>query len=94
MLGIFFLYWVGKYFYKLAEQHHKRKWAYAILGAFAPDLFLSVNDTLLGALLIPFGFLSCYLFYQYLKYSWNTVSSLKTNAQQTGTINNDSMDST
>ncbi len=32
MLGIVFLYFIGKYFYKLSEQFHKNKWVFAILG--------------------------------------------------------------
>lgn len=32
MIGIILLYWIGKYFYKLAETFEKSKWGYAILG--------------------------------------------------------------
>ena len=32
MLGILLLYWIGKYFYKLAEEYQKSEWGYAILG--------------------------------------------------------------
>lgn len=32
MLGLVLLYWIGKYFYKLAEEFEKSKWAYVILG--------------------------------------------------------------
>ncbi|MDO1500340.1 hypothetical protein Q2T40_09380 [Winogradskyella maritima] len=32
MLGLLLLYWIGKYFYKLAESHDKSKWGLAILG--------------------------------------------------------------
>ena len=32
MLGILLLYWIGKYFYKLAEEYNKSKWGFAILG--------------------------------------------------------------
>ena len=32
MLGLIFLYWIGKYFYNLAEEYDKNKWTYAILG--------------------------------------------------------------
>ncbi len=32
MLGLILLYWIGKYFYKLAEEFEKSKWGYAILG--------------------------------------------------------------
>ena len=32
MLGLVLLYWIGKYFYKLAEEHNKSLWGFAILG--------------------------------------------------------------
>jgi hypothetical protein len=32
MFGILFIYFVGKAFYKLAEEHKKTKWLYGILG--------------------------------------------------------------
>lgn len=32
MLGFLLLYWIGKYFYKLAENYNKSKWGFAILG--------------------------------------------------------------
>ncbi len=32
MLGLFLIYFIGRYFYKLAEDHNKSKWAFAILG--------------------------------------------------------------
>ena len=32
MLGLLLLYWIGKYFYKLAEEYDKSKWGFAILG--------------------------------------------------------------
>lgn len=32
MLGLVLLYWIGKYFYKLAEEYNKSKWGFAILG--------------------------------------------------------------
>lgn len=32
MLGFLFLYWIGKYFYQLAQKFNQNKWLYAILG--------------------------------------------------------------
>ena len=32
MLGILLIYWIGKYFYQLAEKFNQSKWLYAILG--------------------------------------------------------------
>ncbi|MFY0604788.1 MAG: hypothetical protein JXQ93_12690 [Flavobacteriaceae bacterium] len=32
MIGILLIFFIGKYFYKLAEQYEKNKWGYGILG--------------------------------------------------------------
>lgn len=32
MLGIVFIYFIGKYFYELAKNHQKNKWLFAVLG--------------------------------------------------------------
>lgn len=32
MLGLLLLYWIGKYFYKLAEEYNKSQWGFAVLG--------------------------------------------------------------
>lgn len=32
MLGFVFLYWIGKYFYQLAQEFSKSKWGFAVLG--------------------------------------------------------------
>lgn len=32
MLGLIFIYWVGKTFYELADKYQKSNWGYAILG--------------------------------------------------------------
>lgn len=32
ILGIILIYWIGRYFYQLAEKFNKNKWGYAILG--------------------------------------------------------------
>lgn len=32
MLGIIFIYYLGRYFYRLAEAYNKHTWGYAILG--------------------------------------------------------------
>jgi hypothetical protein len=32
MLALALLYWIGKYFYKLAEKYNKSKWGFTILG--------------------------------------------------------------
>ncbi|WP_339837972.1 hypothetical protein [uncultured Flavobacterium sp.] len=32
MLGLIFIYWIGKYFYRLAEKFNQNKWLFAFLG--------------------------------------------------------------
>lgn len=32
MLGLVLLYWIGKYYYKLAEKYNRSRWGFAILG--------------------------------------------------------------
>lgn len=90
MLGLLLLYWIGKYFYRLAEEFNKNKWLFAILGIIvyygatfvfgvitviigeivSPGFMDTVNDTLLGILMIPFGILTSYVFYILLEKSW------------------------
>jgi membrane protein DedA with SNARE-associated domain len=90
MLGLILLYWIGKYFYKLAEEYDKSKWGFAILGIvvyyvgtflfaiilifgaeiFSPGYFDDVNEKLIDFICLPFGLLSCYLLYCYLKKTW------------------------
>lgn len=93
MLSFLLLYWIGKYFYKLAEEHHKNKWKFAILGIvifyassfvfamvigtileiISPGFIDEINESLYGLMMIPFGLISSYLFYDYLKRSWRPV---------------------
>lgn len=35
MLGLVLLYWIGKYYYKLAEKYNRSRWGFAILGIIA-----------------------------------------------------------
>ena len=32
MLGLLLIYWIGKFFYQLAEKNNQNKWLFAILG--------------------------------------------------------------
>ena len=90
MLGLVLLYWIGKYYFKLAEKFEKHKWGYAILGIVSyyggifiggfgigitmeivsPGYIDTVNETLLGIFMLPFGILCCYLLYKYLEKTW------------------------
>jgi TRAP-type C4-dicarboxylate transport system permease small subunit len=37
---------------------------------FSPNYFETVNDRLIDVICLPFGLLSCYLLYNYLKKTW------------------------
>lgn len=91
MLGLIFIYFLGKYFYELAIQYDKNKWGFAIAGivvyystlmlaAFMigviseliqPGLVDDSSAIFMSLLAIPFGLLSAYLFYNYLKKKWS-----------------------
>lgn len=51
MIGIIFIYFVGKKFYKLAEEKHKKKWLYAIIGVLSYYFGLVTGGLALGVLL-------------------------------------------
>jgi len=55
MFGLILIYWVGKYFYQLAEKYNQNKWLYAILGIviyfvsqLLTGLFLGILDMIFG----------------------------------------------
>ena len=77
MLGILLIYWIGKYFYQLAEKFNQNKWLYAIFGILLGigdaifDLGINFEENLgLDLLGIPIGALACYLFYLLLEKVW------------------------
>ena len=50
MLGLLLLYWIGKYFYKLAEAYDKSKWGFTILGIVVYYAGIVVLGLILGAI--------------------------------------------
>jgi uncharacterized membrane protein YfcA len=52
MLGFLLFYFIGKYFYKLAEDHQENKWLYAIIG-----VAVYYAGTGVGGLILGFVFL-------------------------------------
>lgn len=55
IIGLVILYFIGKYFYKLAEQFNKNKWLFAVLGivvyyagTFIGGIILGILDALIG----------------------------------------------
>ena len=59
MLGLVLLYWIGKYFYKLAEEYNKNKWGFTILGIvvyYAGILLFSIIIGIIAEIFSP-GFI-------------------------------------
>lgn len=89
MLGILVIFFIGKYFYQLAEKYNQNKILFGILGAamyyvgtaivgitlgissvfFGFDIDWD-NTLLMGFIGLPFGLLSCWLFYYLLEKNW------------------------
>ncbi|MCX2742986.1 hypothetical protein OO013_03865 [Mangrovivirga sp. M17] len=55
MLGFIFLFWIGKYFYNLAERFGRSKWGYAILGIVVYYTGTIIGGFLLGISEVIFG---------------------------------------
>lgn len=55
MLGILLIFFIGKYFYKLAEEHDKSKWGFAILGIASYYAGTFITGILLGVFLVIIG---------------------------------------
>ncbi|OYU82011.1 MAG: hypothetical protein CFE23_01535 [Flavobacterium sp. BFFFF1] len=55
MLGILFIIFIGKYFYKLAEEFRQNKWLYAILGIVIYYAGTAVAGVILGLMDAFFG---------------------------------------
>ncbi|WP_274475706.1 hypothetical protein [Mangrovimonas aestuarii] len=50
MLGFVLIYWIGKYFYRLADQFNQKKWLFAILGVGFYYASMFVGGAILGFL--------------------------------------------
>ena len=85
MFGLLLLYWIGKYYYKLAEKYNRNKWLFVILGiavyylgiiimsiaaTISPGYIDTSNEALFSIFMVPFEALSCYLMYNSLKNNW------------------------
>ena len=55
MLGIVLIYWLGKYFYQLAEKYNQNKWLYTILGVVVYYISQLIFGFILGILSELFG---------------------------------------
>ena len=55
MFGIIFLYYIGKYFYTLAEENEQNKWLYAILSIVVFYAGTFIGGIILAICLLIFG---------------------------------------
>ena len=55
MLGLIFIYWLGKFYYLLAEKHDKHKWGFAILGVATYYAGTFIAGILLGFVIFFFN---------------------------------------
>ncbi len=93
MLGLFFIYFIGKAFYSLAEQYKKNKWGFAILGIVAYYGGTLITGILLG-ILAEFGLFDLETFPEYALglialpggalSCWGTYQILKKNWSKSG----------
>ncbi len=90
MIGFITLFFLGKVFYKLADEYQKQKWLFAILAilsyylgtllggfiifslatGFEITAILEMDDRVFGLFGIPFGVLTCWGLYRYLRSQW------------------------
>lgn len=51
MLGLLLIYFIGKYFYQLAEDNNRNKWLYAILGVIVYYVGMIVLTVVFGVIM-------------------------------------------
>lgn len=69
MLGFLFIYFIGKYFYTLAEEYKKNKWLFAVLGV----LSYYVGGFLFGSFLVMCGYMIDEVYTESLSETFLTV---------------------
>lgn len=90
MLGLILIYWIGKYYYELADEYGKSKWGYAIIGVIAyysgtaiagvlialiaPSLIDNSSTIAISLLALPLGLLTTYGLYAFFKKSFKKNS--------------------
>lgn len=86
-LGYIFLFYVGFYFYRLAENHNKNKWVFAIIGVatyflgtilyplylriFNSEIIEDFDISSISLKSFLIGFLFVFLLFQILSFVWN-----------------------
>ena len=55
MLGLLFIYFIGKYFYELANQFNKNKWLFVILGILSYYSGAFIGGIILGLISLIFS---------------------------------------
>ena len=85
MLGYIFIFFIGYYFYRLAEDYSKNKWVFAILGIvgyyvvsfifsiiymFFSEQNVTSGFNTIALISVCVGVVFCILLYHYLDYRW------------------------
>ncbi|WP_439128471.1 hypothetical protein [Polaribacter sp.] len=102
ILSYIFLFYVGFYFYRLAENHQKNKWLFAIIGIityllslfiyplylrlFYKEEILDINLVLVSLKSFLIALISLFILFQVLSFMWNKKE--KVNNQEINTIGN------
>lgn len=85
-LGYIFIFYIGFYFYRLAENHKRNKWLYGLIGVlfyffgyfmylmyvrfFVNKEFDEFDFSIISIKSLCAGFVSVYMLFHYLNYNW------------------------
>jgi len=58
MFGIILIYFIGKYFYKLAEKYNRSKWGFAVIGVVVYYAGILISGIIIAFALDTFGFMA------------------------------------
>ncbi len=56
MLGLILIYFIGRWYYTLAESHNKNKWLFAVIGVVVYYVGIIVGGFSIGVAAVLFGF--------------------------------------
>tara|TARA_B100000508_G_scaffold55003_3_gene42737 strand:+ start:116395 stop:116703 length:309 start_codon:yes stop_codon:yes gene_type:complete len=96
MLGIVFIYFLGRSYFRLADEHNRSKWLWGVLGVvffYALQVLLGLiigltayrwsmyNEVALNFIGIGFGLLGSIGIYHLLKYNWSKNKIVNTDSE-------------
>ncbi|MDG3583542.1 hypothetical protein [Galbibacter pacificus] len=92
MLGLLLIFFIGRYFYQLADDYNKNKWGFAILGIviyyagtfvagifiglFYPTALETMDSLALNLIALPVGIIFCGVLYYILERNWEKKSKI------------------